>query len=65
MLVSITPVTAAIKHLTSIGATERQLLAAVVQRFPEQSPAELRFALQEQRPRRSGMPWQQRGGTDD
>jgi len=42
MLATITPVAAAIKHLTSTGATERQRLAAVAQRSAEPS-----IALQE------------------
>jgi hypothetical protein len=41
-----TPVTTAITRLITAGTTEQPLLAAVVQRFPNLSPAELSQALQ-------------------
>jgi hypothetical protein len=41
-----TPVTTAIAAMIRTGAAEPQILAAVVRRFPDLSPAELSQALQ-------------------
>jgi hypothetical protein len=46
VMLDTTPVTTAIAHLISTGATEKALLAAVARRFPELTPAELSAAPQ-------------------
>ena len=45
-MLNTTPVAATIRHLISTGTPEGELLAAVVQAFPELSWAELSEALQ-------------------